>query len=318
MLATLAGAAASPLLARRARADGTKMLDVPTPNAGKAKDPYARRHVLYVVIDRVEDGPMSYHQSNIYGLRGAVAGLDPTFEVVSLTITDLAGMDEALLEATYHPLAIFGAGSFTEWFMYAVDQSWKSRLDRYMTLLRTTKIPVIAVCGSHQLVAIAWNGWSAVAHMTDHGAPVRISDELTAPKPRGLWPWPRVGEEGTYPMRATQAGQLDPVVAAAGTGPNVATHHKDMVVDTTGFVVLYQPDEGRAPATSAGDQVKVRCPVQGMRLADPTRLLYSTQFHPEMRGFEESTADDGGFGTRWVQAFLREAQAYWARTKAGP
>jgi len=317
VLATLAGAALSPLgLSRALAAPG--LGEAPTLDPllkPKTFEPTLRRRVLYVVIDRVEDGPMSYHQSNIHGVRTAVSAFDPTFEVVALTVTDLAGMDAALLDATYQPLAVFGAGSFTEWFMYAVDSSWRSRLDHYMGLLRTMKIPLVAVCGSHQLVAIAFNGFSAVAHMTDHGAPVRVSEELAAPKPRGMWPWPRVGEEGNYPVLATQAGLLDPIVKASGTAPIAASHHKDMVVDTSGFTLLYQGDESRTPATTAGEQVKVRCRVQGMRLDDPTRLLYSTQFHPEMRGFDESTTDDKGFGVKWLHAFLREAQAFWAAKK---
>ncbi len=279
------------------------------------KKAFARRRVLFVVIDRPEDGPLAFHQSNLRGVRSAVSSHDPEYEVVPITIGELAGMDEAAIEATYHPLCIFSAGSFTEWFLYGVDASWRASLDHYMTFLRRTTMPVLAVCGSHQLVAIAFNGFSAVAHMTDAGAPVRISDELAAPKPRGMWPTPRVGEEGTYPVLATQAGAMDPIVKAAGTTPLVASHHKDMVVDITGFTLLYTGDEGRSPATLAGEQVKVRCRVQGVRLDDATRVLYATQFHPEMRQFDESTSDDQGFGAKWIRAFLSAAERHWSPEK---
>ena len=273
----------------------------------------ARRRVLFVVIDRPEDGPLPFHQSNLRGVRAAVAAHDPAYEVVPVTVADLAGQD---IEENHRPLCIFSAGSFTEWFVYGVDASFRSSLDAYMAFLRKTTIPVLAVCGSHQLVAIAFNGFGAVAHMTDAGPAVRISDELALPKPRGLWPTPRVGEEGTYPVLATQAGAFDPLVKAAGTAPLAASHHKDMVVDTTGFTLLYTADEGRAPATLAGEQVKVRCRVQGVRLDDATRILYATQFHPEMRAFDESTADDQGFGARWIGAFLQAAERHWTPKKA--
>jgi hypothetical protein len=90
-----------------------------------------------------------------------------------------------------------------------------------------------------------------------------------------------------------------------------ASHHKDMVVDTSGFTILYRGDESRSPETNCGDQVKNRCTVQAMRRDDPARLLYTSQFHPEMNAFDESTRGDDGFGSAFVTAFLDLAKKWW-------
>jgi GMP synthase-like glutamine amidotransferase len=274
--------------------------------------PRARDHVLFVVIDRPADAVLRDHAPNARGLARAVAEFDPRARVVELTIDDLVAMDARAIDAAYAPLAIIGAGSFTEWFQYAVDTDWKHKLDHWMQIIRETTIPMLAICGSHQLVAAAFNGFGAVAHMTDGGDPVRISAEHTATAPRGMWPRPRVGEEGTYPLMPTTMGAADPIVRAMTHAPMAAAHHKDMVVDTTGFTLLYEGDTSRVPATDASDQARSRCRVQAMRLDDPRRLLYSSQFHPEMTEFDESTTADGGFGAAWVCAFLARARTWWS------
>jgi len=267
---------------------------------------------LYVVIDRPADAQMPEHAPNIRGLARAVAEFDPRVGVTCVTIADIAQMSAAAIDATYAPLAIVGAGSFTEWYQYGIDADWKQKLDHWMQIIRETTIPMLAICGSHQLVAAAFNGFGAVAHMSDRGEPVPISAELAATRPRGMWPWPRVGEEGTYPIVATSDGMSDPLVRAMPSAPMAAAHHKDMVVDTTGFTLLYEGDASRAPATEASDQTRVRCRVQALRRDDPRRLLYTSQFHPEMNAFDESTAGDRGFGATWVATFLALARKWWS------
>jgi GMP synthase-like glutamine amidotransferase len=300
----LAGALASPLFARRA-------LALPIDPAPKIAND-ARSRVLFVVIDRPEDATVTDHAPNIRGLTAAVRAFDPMARITTLTIADVARIDAATLDATYRPLAIIGAGSFTEWHKYGVDAHWKHELDQWMEIVRTTSIPMLAICGSHQLVAAAFNGFGAVAHMADRGDPVRISDELAASSPRGMWPNPRVGEEGTYPIVATTAGADDPLVRQMPHAPMAAAHHKDMVVDTTGFSLLYRGDHSRAAATSAPNQTCTRCHVQAMKRDDARRLLYTSQFHPEMAAFDESTGDDGGFGAAWVSGFLDLARRWWS------
>lgn len=305
-LGAVAGAIASPLVARGARAAPRE-----APRIGRDRGARARSCVLFVVIDRPADAELPAHGPNVSGLTAAVKAFDPSARVVPVTIHDLAEMDAARIDATYAPLAIVGAGSFTEWYRYGTDPDWRRALDHWMAVLRTTTIPTLAICGSHQLVGLAFNGFGAVAHMNDRGEPIRIATELAASPPRGMWPSPRVGEEGTYPIAATVAGESDPLVRAMPPFPMAATHHKDMVVDTTGFTLLYVGDDARVAATSAGDQAQTRCRVQAMRLDAKHRILYSSQFHPEMCAFDESTCDDRGFGAIWIAEFLKLARAWW-------
>jgi GMP synthase-like glutamine amidotransferase len=325
-LAAAASAMATPILGAFGRNASAAPLD-PSPfrkpledatpsvvSAPSLPDPASepRTQVLFVVIDRPQDAGPPDHAPNLRGLRAAVNVFDSALRVTAVTIGDLAELDAAGLDATYRPLAIVGAGSFTEWFQYGLDAEWKSRLDHWMSIIRTTTVPMLAICGSHQLVAMAFNGFGAVAHMTSSGPPVRILDELSVSTPRGMWPTPRVGEEGTYPIATTAAAASDPLVRAIETAPMASAHHKDMVVDTSGFVLLYQGDDSRPPATRASEQAQLRCRVQAMRRDDRSRLLYTSQFHPEMSAFDESTASDRGFGATWVGAFLTLSRTWWS------
>lgn len=305
-LGALGGAAFSPLLGV-GRARGS-IVDDALPGASSRE----RTTLLYVVIDRPEDAEVDWHSPNVGGVRRAARLLDPSASVRVVTIADLVDLDEAAIDARHRPLAIIGAGSFTEWFQYGLDPLWRRQLDHWMGLIRTMSLPMLAFCGSHQLVGAAFNGWGAVAHMNDEGPPVRISEELALPTPRGLWPWPRVGEEGSYPLVATGAGASDPLVRGTHAAPFASLHHKDMVVDTTGFTLLYEPDGARPSETTGWAQARNRCRVQGMRRADPARLLYSTQFHPEITAFDESTTTDVGFGALFIAEFLARARAFWA------
>jgi GMP synthase-like glutamine amidotransferase len=299
----LAGALATPLVAGDAFAAPFD----------RERSSTARERILFVVIDRPEDAQIEDHRPNIRGLESIVGDVDRRLHVAPITIGDVAHLDARALDATFEPLAIVGAGSFTEWFRYATDAAWQRNLDHWMEIVRETTIPMLAICGSHQLVALAFNGFGAVAHMNDGGAPVPISAELAASPPRPMWPARRVGEEGTYPLTATPSAEGDPLVRAMGRAPAAASHHKDMVVDVTGFSLLYRSDDGRSPATRAGDQARNRCIVQALRRDDPRRVLYTTQFHPEMSSFDESTGSDDGAGAAFIGAFLEVARRWWRR-----
>jgi GMP synthase-like glutamine amidotransferase len=270
-----------------------------------------RRTILFVTIDRPADIDQRWHDPNAAGVQAAAAAVNRSFTVVRVTIDDLLGLDAAALDAKWSPLAIFSAGSWSEWFHYADDDAWRARLDNYMAIVRATDVPLLAVCGSHQLVSVAFNGWSAVAHMNDGGDPVPITDELAADPPVGLFPAPRVGEEGSYPVVVVDGAEDDPLVWATGDAPLLSVHHKDMVVATDGFTLLYTADPSRPAATTASDQAQSRCRVQALRRDDPTRILYTTQFHPEMPRFSESTQDDAGAGRAWLVAFVEAAAEYW-------
>jgi hypothetical protein len=267
-----------------------------------------RTTILFVTIDRPEDAYPVWHQPNADGVQRAAATVDPSLAVVRTTIDELAGMDADALDAKWNPLAIFGAGSFSEWFNYGTDDAWRAKLESYMAIVRATEIPMLAVCGSHQLVSAAFNGWSAIGHMNDGGDPVTIASELALDPPAPMFPSPRVGEEGTYPIVSVADDPLMSLVGANGMG---AVHHKDMVVDTTGFILLCTGDDSRPAASSAPNQAQTRCRVHALRRDDDSRILYTTQFHPEMARFDESTQDDGGLGQTLIAAFSRQAQTWW-------
>ncbi len=277
-----------------------------------------RTTILYVIIDRPAEVNRDWNGPNIDGLKSAAAAFDRELLVEVVTLAELQGKNGSDVDAQWRPLAIFSAGSWTEWYQYGADATWHAQLESYFALVRTTTIPMLAVCGSHQLVAAAFNGFGAVAHLSDNGPLVMVWDELRKSPPRSMAPSPRVSEVGTYPVAATSAASSDPIVSAAGLTPMTSVHHADQVTDTTGFVLLYQGDPSRAPATSVGGQVKTRCHVHGMKLDRDDRLLYSVQFHPEIPRFSEATADDAGFGQRFLVAFLGEARRWWTEGAGAP
>jgi len=267
-----------------------------------------RTTVLFVTIDRPEDADPAWHRPNADGVQAAATRAGRSLAVVRTSVDELAGMDADALDVRWQPLAIFGAGSFSEWFRYGTDDAWRAKLDGYMAIVRATRVPMLAVCGSHQLVSAAFNGFGAIAHMNDDGDPVPIASELAIDPPAPMFPSPRVGEEGTYPIARVAD---DPVMSVVGDGAMAAVHHKDMVIDTSGFTLLCVGDETRDAATSAANQAQNRCRVHALRRDDDARLLYTTQFHPEMPRFDESTQDDGGLGQDVIVAFLQQAKRWW-------
>jgi hypothetical protein len=158
--------------------------DADPADAREVADLARRRTILYVTFDRPSDARLHDHQVNLEGLARALEGYDRSLRIVPVHIDGLVGLDAAALDAQYHPFAVFAAGSFTEWYEYARDEHWRASLDHWMTLIRSTRLPMIAVCGSHELVAIAFGGFASVAHMADVGAPVRVSTEIEAAPPR--------------------------------------------------------------------------------------------------------------------------------------
>jgi hypothetical protein len=279
-------------------------------DAGRTIDWRERKLILYVTIDRVGDASVHQHVENMRGLEAIVAKFDPSLTVHSVSIKELINYDARSLDERYKPFAIFGAGSFTEWYQYGLDPSWRAQVNNWIEIVRTTRVPMFAVCGSHELVAIAFRGFGAVAHMSDHGPPISISEELRLSHPHALWPSPRVGEEGVYPIRATSAGMHDPVSRDA-LAPFVVVHHRDMVIDSTGFTLLYSADPHRTPHSVHGVQPLNRCQNQAMRLDSSTRLLYSLQFHPELPVPGDLDSLNDGFGSHVLNRFLHEADRFW-------
>lgn len=305
---------------------GTQTAVVPQTGATEMLIPVPRRrNVLYITIDRPTELTASPdgHDPNIAGLEAAARQFDNHLQILRINL-DAVPPDADALEQQWHPFSLFCAGSFTEWYHYgnsadsdlnvrAEDIIWTQRLNNYIAIIRKTDIPIFAVCGSHQLMAAAFNGFGALAHMNNNGPPISIAAEHAITPHRLLAPKPRVGEEGTYPLSLTAAGSADPVLSRAAL-PSVwgSDHHKDMVTGTNGFTVMIVPDNSRSPCTGLPAQAIPRCLVQGMRRNDSSRLLYSTQFHPEINCFlDATTVTDGGFGARLLVEYFREAEQWW-------
>src|SRR5262249_15366536 len=83
--------------------------------------------------------------------------------------------------------AIFMAGSWPEWFELKKgmgkehedqQKTFKAALTPFMSLIKSSDIPIFAVCGSHQLLAAAYaGGFSALGHMLADPAHPTIDDE---------------------------------------------------------------------------------------------------------------------------------------------
>jgi GMP synthase-like glutamine amidotransferase len=278
-----------------------------------------RDRIWYVTIDEADyfapgDPRNGWHEPNLGRLRGVATPLGVTVEPLYM-----ADLDDARL-ADDRLLALFGAGSFPEWSAQMSDPAWAEQLARYGERLRTqTRVPVLAVCGTHQLVAAAFGGWRAVGHMVGEGAAVvTVADELR--EGRGRIPSPRLGEVGVYPLRVPAGAARDPLLAGLPERPWFVQYHRDTVLPghSAGFTPLLEPDPEREPSLwitgqeGHADPVTTaeRCAVQALRHTDPDRLLYSLQFHPELPSGDQAVDADGAL---LLANFLRLAARFWGQ-----
>jgi GMP synthase-like glutamine amidotransferase len=258
----------------------------------------ARSKVLFVTIDdydRCAPGERG-HEHNVLRVAaiarawGARRG-----RAVDVTPRHFTTVTKATLQSP-DLLALFLAGSWPEWHEMRLPmgkakdgtQSYGDALRPYMDLVRETTVPILAVCGSHHLVAAAYSGWRAVGHMLADPAHPTIEDELR--DGTSYIPSPRPGEIGAFAVAATRR---DPIFDGLTTPrPYFMQHHHDEVVEANlspELVVIAGPADGPAvqdvltrprhrPLHAPGE----RCRVQGMRHADEAKLLYSFQFHPDL------------------------------------
>jgi GMP synthase-like glutamine amidotransferase len=312
--------------------------------------------VWYVLIDRgtretVND--LATHKWNIAGVRTAVLaefGGKVTVKVKSISkqgADDLNGLDRKFWAdpveywdsspPSEKPLAIFSAGSSRLWEDLRTDETWRREIEGYISFLRDkTSIPILAVCGSHQLVALAWGG--SIVHM------VSQTNALATPHPLA-----DPGEYGVFPIRAVDPSSKDPlaqlVVSERRTLKDgsqdtlMAFRHSDEIgIVPAGFEVLFTSNDtvgwyyradlwflpqknariGTGNIWSMGDTDKKtslqwrvrRGRVQGLRLDSRDRLLYTTEFHPEMDNFFAKHNDEGN-GQAFLRTFFRMSGQWW-------
>ncbi len=260
--------------------------------------------VLYVTIDpwdhRLRDDKGG-HMPNFSRLCQVAQGWRSEIEVEDLWMTDLT--DERLSDPSL--LAIFLSGSFTEWYEVFRQTVWQEQLDRLCETIRTTNVPILAVCGSHQLVARAYGGWRAIGHMSENGqAPIPISSEadgqFKAPDPRPS----EIGVYGFHRLNTNISGATDPLLEGLPDAAYFVEYHRDEVLRVPkGTVFLLSPSFPQGIS-----------PFQALRYttAPAGRILYTVQFHPELEWWEPDPNAEVASqnGARLIENFLSIAQKY--------
>jgi GMP synthase-like glutamine amidotransferase len=298
-----------------------------------------RRVLLYVTLDRADhrdgEGGPGAHRRNFERLRDIAAAWRPGTRTEHRWCPELtpAALDDPSL------LAVFLSGSFTEWVEAFRCPAWRLQLDAYAALVRASRAPMLAVCGSHQFLAYAYGGWRAVGHMPPAGQrAVSAADESD-----GVFraPNPRVGETGVFAFRAERAAaRADPILAGLPDRLHFVEYHHDQVLEDAlpGCAVsLLAPDGAdealQAPAYDLGEASTrpgapaerfthrpvaapgERCRVQALRYDAPPagRLLYSVQFHPELdwRAGDPRAQAANAHGPALLRNFLNLSARYW-------
>ncbi len=176
------------------------------------------------------------------------------------------------------PEAVVLSGYGRSFHEYAVEE-----LRGVCQWLRETRIPTLALCGSHQLLGFLFNG------------ELDRSDRLCDQPMRRLHPDEPVTnpdyhpeyfmERGFYAVELLPAGLADPLFAGLGPAPRFyESHYCEIKTLPPGFVLLASTPE---------------CRIQAMRHRD--RLLYGLQFHPDEHS--ERFPD----GRRLLESFFRLA-----------
>jgi GMP synthase-like glutamine amidotransferase len=294
-----------------------------------------RTKILYLTLDAERDRG---NAPNVAGLQAAASKWegDRKLEVEQAWWGDLQGSSAEQLDEKYHSFMLFLSGSFTEWQEYGRDPAWAKLLDSWSAMVQRTQVPILAVCGSHQLLARTFgNGWDAIGHMVREAGPeVPIARELATSPPTNLIPSPRLGEHGTFPLVAPRWAQDDPLLAR-GLGTRVmhfTESHADQVLRKGlgwDFVELMSPardEDALEVPGSTTPAARDRCKVQALRWVGDERVMYSLQFHPELvihpdfrdpgRTPPEVLAEAEALGTdgeTLLLNFFDVAREHWAR-----
>ena len=279
-----------------------------------------RNHIWYVTIDDQDDCLLerNRHLRNLTRLQTIARSVD--IEVQQIW---MANLTDALLEEE-NLLGLFASGSFSEWFTYDSKPVWAAQLDRYCEQIRTTHVPILAVCGSHQLMMRAFGDWDSVGHMAAAGEEaVSAAEEMR--QQRLLIPQPRIGEVGDFPLRICPQQRSDPLLEGLPDPVWLVQYHRDqgMPGRHPAFVPLMEPaldvnPRYHLPDEPARDgryghlnplQPEERCAVQTLRLQAPDRVLYSMQCHPELPALVDSSID--WQSERLLLNFFQIARRYW-------
>jgi GMP synthase-like glutamine amidotransferase len=180
-------------------------------------------------------------------------------------------------------LAVFISGNCAEWSWYTNGNEKASdgeavgstpALDAIKRFINTTSVPIVAVCGGHQLVAMAMlHDDKAVGHIDF--AKLGVNNDAE--------------DDKTLPVALTAAGGADPIFK--GVTPQFRFFHHDEVRALPDSALLL----GVTPVST----------VQALKYRLPNRVMYTSQFHPEQ--------DEAGYtnGRQYLQNFFQLASDYW-------
>lgn len=171
-------------------------------------------------------------------------------------------------------LAFVISGNVSQWVDYA---SGTPSLEPLKKLLRTTSIPVVAICGGHQLVAKALNSDDSAVDHVNFAA-------------KGMDPETENGK--TVPISLTAAGKKDPIYS--GVTPVFREFHRDEVNKLYNSAVVL----GNT-AFSHNQSLRYDRNHAG------ACLMYTSQFHPEQ--------DEAGHrnGADYLRNFFTLARNWW-------
>lgn len=172
-------------------------------------------------------------------------------------IVHLSEVSDSLVR-DFDPDAIVLSGTLSDFDYY------NSRLfENLRAVMRTTRIPVLGICGGHQLIGTFW------------GAEVVTID--------GRFPWEKRGERIIeYQYRLVKLLRDDPIFAGVG--------RRRMNSDATSpYIRVWQNHAlklDRAPAGFVNLAKSAACNIQMMVKRSEGQLIYTVQFHIE-KSFED-------------------------------
>jgi GMP synthase-like glutamine amidotransferase len=297
-----------------------------------------KHEVWYITIDSAAD--VGDHTPHMAGIQTALLHLNSNSKVTSggpLTLHrywwgDISHLTAADLEAK--PIAaIVASGSHDEWIhMGLSNPAWGEWIKRLAQVMKSTTIPMLCICGSHQVLHAAYSefGWAAVAHMSHPNEESEGYKTITSELETGTSciPSPRMSEYGIFPLTLRNSNEVDPIYNGVSTLPIVwvTENHSDCVIDSRvspQFESLLVPapfDEqlmARAVLSKTIDP-EARSLAQMYRWKGSDRILYSCQFHPELTCYP--FADDSArlssacienAGQSMLQNFFTLAVDFW-------
>lgn len=256
-----------------------------------------RKEVVYVNIEKDPGKGTEENATRVKRIAGIAASVVPGGTCVQVRYTDLASRYPELTNpkasTSGRPLALVLSGSYSWWSDYGSDDALTAVKD----ILKTTRVPILAFCGGHQLLAMAMTGLGAEA-----GDAKGVQGK---PQPGGLAVAHVRAADGEYDkeygtsrdVTLTAEGQKDPLFAALGL-TFVFWHHDEVVKRGTRCIHLASTD------FSTNQALRYTHNANGQEIK-----AYSTQFHPEADEEESSN------GQKLIRNFLRIARKHWLETE---